>query len=207
MGSRWTARVVGVLVMVGAMAGCTENGPTTPEPSPTATLTANATGTIWTYVDLATPAVEHRDLAGAATSTAWDVAFNATGVRLNGGANGPAGVVGYCLCQNATATSAQVLAMTPDLELADFEAVRASDIPAATAAGWSNTIFDATDVVGSAGPKWYKYNLLGTNQITPTFNVYLIRRGTEVYKVQLTGYYSAAGAPRWITVRYAKLAD
>jgi hypothetical protein len=53
---------------------------------------------------------------------------------------------------------------------------------------------------------WYRYNITGTdNQIWPTFNVYLIKRGNEVYKVQLIGYYGPAGEPRILTMRYARL--
>lgn len=53
---------------------------------------------------------------------------------------------------------------------------------------------------------WYKYNVTGTdNQIWPTYNVYLVKRGTEVYKVQLTSYYGVTGAARQVTIRYARL--
>jgi hypothetical protein len=55
--------------------------------------------------------------------------------------------------------------------------------------------------------RWYRYNLTGTDhQIWPTYDVYLIRRGTEVYKVQLVSYYDATGDSRHITFRYAPLA-
>jgi hypothetical protein len=54
---------------------------------------------------------------------------------------------------------------------------------------------------------WYRYNITGTdNQIWPTYDVYLVRRGSDVYKVQLVGYYDAGGRSRQITVRYAPLA-
>ena len=54
--------------------------------------------------------------------------------------------------------------------------------------------------------RWYKYNITGTdNQIWPTFNVYLIKKGSSIYKVQLTGYYGANGAARQITLRYRKI--
>ncbi len=57
-----------------------------------------------------------------------------------------------------------------------------------------------------ASAPWYRYNITGTdNQIWPTFNVYLVRRGDAVYKVQITGYYNATGTPRQITIRSARL--
>ena len=52
---------------------------------------------------------------------------------------------------------------------------------------------------------WYEYNILGDHRISPNFNVYLVKRGSEVYKVQLISYYATDGTSRQITVRYARL--
>jgi hypothetical protein len=280
-----------------------------------------------------------------ATSAAWDVGFNATRVMLNGGAAGPGGVLGYCICQNAGASDAEIVAMTGEAELADFDAVGPADIPAdasfeseilqtavngwysgtgaaavaATDRAWllrlqdgesyaklrvtalagptaahagqvtleyalqptAEAAFEPTQTVtldasslagldlntGSTAPAegewdlslegftlklnsgvsgsgaagatpspepfaavttaavdsrayqtdgfagvfgshpWYRYNLTGENIIHPTFDVYLVKRGAEVYKVQLIDYYSPAGAPRNISFRYAALAE
>jgi hypothetical protein len=74
-------------------------------------------------------------------------------------------------------------------------------IPASVFAG------DSFGGVFASSP-WYRYNITGIdNQIWPVFNVYLIKRGTAVYKVQLTGYYAVSGAARNITIRYARLRD
>jgi hypothetical protein len=54
---------------------------------------------------------------------------------------------------------------------------------------------------------WYRYNLTGENIIHPTFDVYLVKRGDDVYKVQLINYYGAAGEPRHVTFRYARLTE
>lgn len=67
-------------------------------------------------------------------SAAWDLAFHATSMMLNGGAAGPGRVVGHCLCQNADATDVQIKGKTPVSELVKFEAVTASQIPADEAA-------------------------------------------------------------------------
>lgn len=180
------------------LAGCSEAGPTEPEVDPGASILVDASGEVWGYLDLATPdaAVTRGQ---PASSTGWDIAFNATKVILNGGANGPAGVVGLCLCQNETATNEQVLAMTVEGEAGDFEEVRAADVPAATDSRWAADVFDTK--------KWYRYNLTGNHDVSPTFEVFLVRRGSEVFKVQLTGYYGPAGETRRITVKYAKLTD
>lgn len=51
----------------------------------------------------------------------------------------------------------------------------------------------------------FLYNLAGDQRLSPTFNVYLIKVGTTVYKVQLTGYYNDTGASGYPTVRYARI--
>ena len=296
--------------------------------------------TSWQYVSLADSAIVTP--ASPRQSSAWDIAFFSTNVTLNGGEAGPGGVTGACVCQNAGATNAQYLAMTPESELADFQAVasvpggttftsdaltpafsgwttgsgtaavadpsrvflvRLSDgtsfakvhvtavtgaspsgfasvtieyavQPSATAAfgatktlvvsnanpgadlnadalsttptAWDirlegtnllvnsgvsgpgsaavadGTTSFATTTTASTQPQayrgdryagifgttpWYRYNLAGDNRITPTFDVYLIKRGAAVYKLQVINYYSASGAPRNITFRYQQIAN
>jgi len=51
----------------------------------------------------------------------------------------------------------------------------------------------------------FLYNLAGDNRLSPTFNIYLIKVGTDVYKVQVIGYYSSTGAGGHPTIRYAKI--
>ena len=53
---------------------------------------------------------------------------------------------------------------------------------------------------------WYSYNVLGDHRVSPNFNVYLVKRGEAVYKVQLVDYYGPAGETRRITVRYEQIA-
>lgn len=182
-----------------ALAACDSGGPAGPDaPEETiATLTADASAG-WAFVDLGEPA-RAVAVADPGTSAAWDIAFNATGVMLNGGGDGPGGVVGYCVCQNQAATDEQVLAMTAEGELADFTAVRAGQVPAAGDAGWSAEVFETK--------KWYRYNLTGSHQVHPTYEVYLVKRGSEVYRIQLIGYYGPAGETRRITVRYGRLSS
>jgi hypothetical protein len=306
------------------------------------TLTVDAS-TDWAYASVLDESIV--SVADPATSSEWDIGFNATRVMLNGGAAGPGGVLGHCICQNSGATDAEVIAMTAEGELPDFDAVSEADIPPETGFesevlqtaidGWyggsgagavaesgvawllrlqdgasyaklrvvsltgpteahagqvtleyavqptAEAAFEAVQTVtldasspasldlnsGSTAPAagewdlslegftirlnsgvsgtgaagatpsaepfatvttaavdsrayqvdafagvfgtnpWYRYNLTGENIIHPTFDVYLLKRGPDVYKLQLIDYYSAAGEPRNITFRYAKLTE
>jgi hypothetical protein len=124
------------------------------------------------------------DLATGAVSTAgdWDLALEGYDIRVNGGASGggQAGAV--------AATEA-------------FEAITNAAAPPATAFRG-----DSYGGVFKARP-WYRYNLTGSDhQVWPTYDVYLLKRGGTLFKVQITSYYGPAGEPRRITLRYAKLA-
>lgn len=128
------------------------------------------------YFDLGTGAVS--DAAN------WDVQFVGYDIRLNGGVSG-GGTMRAVLDEGTPwdQITAQYASFAPP------EAFRA----------------DAFGGVFASSP-WYRYNITGTdNQIWPTFNVYLVKRGSEVFKVQLVGYYSGAGVPRQITIRSARL--
>jgi len=334
-------------VLLSACSSDTTTAPTTPT-SGTITVDAAAAPA---YVALGEPA-QQVTVGTPTSSTTWDMSFLASTVTTNGGAAGPGGVSVFCMCQNASATTGQIQAMTPDNQKAMFDMVGAGDMPAmgmfqadeldpvingwytgtgaaatvtagrswilrktvgaetilakihvtditgpsattpgevtveyaiqpsagaafgpiqaatvsvsvgapayldltaggpGSAASWdvafqgweilsnggvsgSGTVKGVVDVAtdfalidaayaGTVPPQayradlfsgafamapWYRYNITGTdNQIWPVFNVYLVRRGSTVYKVQLTGYYSATGAPRNITMRYAKIA-
>jgi len=301
-------------------------------------FTVDASGS-WRYVSLSDSAIVAPTAPRA--SSAWDVAFFSTNVTLNGGQAGPGDVTGYCVCQNAGATDAQFLAMTPESELSDFSAVTAVPAGATFSAevltpamvGWytgsaaapvadparvflvrlsdgtsyakvhvtslapgaggfasvaleyavqssataafgpTATItltpaqpavdlnsgsatasltdwdirLDGTNLLVNSGVSgsgsaavadgtasfaatttavtqpqayrndrysgvfgtspWYRYNLAGDNRITPTFDVYLLKRGSAVYKLQILSYYSVSGAPRNITFRYQQIAE
>lgn len=326
-------------------AACDDTTTLEPGPDEPGVLTVDASAA-WAFVRLGSTATEVSP-SDPFTSDEWDIAFNATSVMLNGGAAGPAGVLGHCLCQNASATDAAVLAMTPESELPAFLAIGAADVPVdaddwisdaldPAIAGWYaydpiahvvtaspervwklraadgsayaklhvTAIEDATqqhpgrvtieyaiqptagepldaprtaeldasggsvyfDLVngvvstdaawdiridgydirvnggvsgtGSAGAvrvdepfdditdasdlsaghyrgdafggvfpahPWYRYDLQGNHLIWPTYNVYLLTSGAEVYKVQLIGYYNATGTARHISLRYARI--
>lgn len=196
--SWWSGRLVVAFGIVAMLVGCDES-PTAPEESPVAEHTVDAR-TEWAYVRLGTTPTTVT-VPDPTTSSDWDLGFFITGLRLNSGMNGPGDVVGYCVCQNEGATPQQIQAMTPQSELADFEAVTAADIPT-NASAWVGADEAEGGIFGQKS--WYWYDTT-EHQVWPRYDVYLIRRGTEVYKVQLIGYYGPAGEARMITFRSAKI--
>ncbi|BAH39714.1 MAG TPA: hypothetical protein DGD08_13820 [Gemmatimonas aurantiaca] len=338
-------RLLAVATTAVAVTACSTSDVTAP-PAPSAgAFTVDAT-TQWVYVSLADSAVV-TPTPSSGQSSAWDIAFNATNVMLNGGQAGPGGVMGFCVCQNASRnpTNAEWLAMTPAGEKADFDSltrtpsgatfvtdqltpaiggfyrgsgttatanpdsvyfvryadstgfakvrVTALTTPSATTpgqvtieyalAGNADAAFGTTRTAqidvstgaknfdlnsgqvstsatdwelrfdgytvrvngGASGPsksaaakitdatfaaatpastvanayradvyagifntaRYYRYNLAGDNRISPSFDVYLIRRGTRTYKLQIINYYNSTGSSRYITFRYAQLAE
>jgi hypothetical protein len=117
-------------------------------------------------------------------TSAWDLRLSGFEIRVNGGVSGTGGV------------SAVIDETTP---FAQITAQYASFAPAVAYRA------DSYGGVFVTSP-WYKYNITGTdNQIWPNFNVYLVKRGDTVYKVQIISYYSATGTPRQITVRSSRV--
>lgn len=125
------------------------------------------------------------DLLGGGNATSsntdWDIRFEGWTLRLNGGASGPGKVAAYLTDES-------------------FDEITT----AATQAQAYST--DAFAGVFAIHP-WYRYNLTGSHDISPIFDVYLVRSGNHTYKLQLIDYYDPTGKDRHITVRYARLVD
>ncbi|MEP6834210.1 MAG: HmuY family protein [Gemmatimonas sp.] len=51
----------------------------------------------------------------------------------------------------------------------------------------------------------FRYNLLNTNRLHPTFNIYLVKVGTKVYKLQVINYYNESGTSGYPTIRSARI--
>jgi hypothetical protein len=137
-----------------------------------------AVGATPVYFDLTTGAVT--------TSANWDFQFSGWTIRVNGGVSGSGTV--RTLVDTAT----------------PFDDITAAYAATAPVQAYSVDAFGGTF---KAYP-WYRYNITGTdNQIWPTYDVYLLRRGSSLLKVQLIGYYGSGGEPRQITVRYQRLAQ
>jgi len=342
---RRTLAGAGCTAALALVAACSDST-TEPPPPLTATLLTVDASQAPAFVKLGDPATQVT-IGDPTTSSDWDLSFFATSVSVNGGASGPGGVTAFCVCTNANATVAQLQAMTPENQLAAFDAVTTAPPAASFVAdalnpaisGWftgsgtsatavttrswivrrsvPNVIlakFRVTAISGatatsvgnvtveyaiqpstgaafgpvstrtinlasgpvfldlSSGPvtqsafwdvrlsgfeiringgvsgtggvgavldestpfaqitsayaasappvayrsdsfggvfvtsPWYRYNITGTdNQIWPNFNVYLVKRGDAVFKLQVTSYYGATGTSRQITVRSVRL--
>lgn len=143
----------------------------------TRTLDVAVPATGQVRVDLASGTI----LSGSETD--WDIAFEGWLLRVNGGVSG------------SGSTGA-----TPATE--PFEGI--TDVTAITASqAFKNDTFAGV----FASSPWYRYDLAGDHGISPTFDVYLVRRGSQVYKLQVTDYYGPAGESRQITIRYAPVTD
>ena len=116
------------------------------------------------------------------SATDWDLRLDGFTARVNGGVSGP-----------GKGAAAKIAGAT---------------FAAATPASTNANAFRIDAYAGVFGAnRFYKYNIGGDNRITPTFDVYLLKRGSTVYKLQVTNYYSATGQGRFITFRYAELAS
>lgn len=181
-------RLLAVIAISTLASACATSEVTAPPAQVAGTFMVDAS-TTWAYVSLADSAVV-TPVPTAAESMAWDIGFSATNVALNTAA----GVTAACLCQNASATNDQVLTMTAASEQADFDAVKA--VPA-------GVTFTADAFTAS---KYYRYNILGDHRISPTFDVYLVKRGTSVYALQVIGYYDSTNKSRQVSFRYKQIA-
>lgn len=181
-------RLLAALAITALLSACSTADVTAPPASVAGTFTVDAS-TSWAHVSLADSAVV-TPTPSAAESTGWDIGFSATNVALNS----VAGVTAACLCQNTGATNEQVLSMTAASEKADFDAV--TSVPA-------GVTFTADAFTTS---RYYRYNILGDHRISPTFDVYLVKRGTAVYALQVTGYYDATNKSRQVSFRYKQIA-
>lgn len=127
------------------------------------------------YLDLESGSVS------SSSSEGWDLFLDGYTFRVNGGVSGSGNAAAVATTQT-------------------FSQIDGSSLPPAVAY--------STDAYGGvfSGHPWYRYNLSGEDHlIWPTFDVYLVRKGDLVYKVQLINYYNDEGDPRWITFRYELL--
>lgn len=143
-------------------------------------------------VDLSSGAKVYVNLTAGTTSTsstaAWDIAMQGYTIYVNGGASGSGNVGAVSLLPSTFYASYAAITTIP---------VGANGIPSS-----AFTSDGAGGAFLSAPP--YRYD--GTShQVYPTYDVYLVKKASDVYKVQITSYYSTAGVFGNLTVRYAKL--
>ena len=186
---RSTGVIAAALIVATA---CTSDDVTAPPPPPQGSFTLDATQR-WSYVSLADSAVVS-PTPSANQSGAWDIAFFATNVTLNGGQAGPGDVTGLCICQNAGASNDQILAMTPESEQADFDAV--TSVPAGATF--------VSDVLTPAISAWFTGT--GASATADPARVFLVRLADSLSyaKVHVTGIAGAsATSPGQVTLEYA----
>jgi hypothetical protein len=150
------------------------------QPSPTAAL-----GSVQTLTVDLSAGPQRVDLdAGALTTsdTDWDLRISDFAIRVNGGVSGPG---------KGGAAS----------ESASFESITSAKI--------ADQAYRTDVYAGVFGAhRFYRYNIAGDNRISPTFDVYLLRRGNTAYKLQVLNYYNPASPTqaRYITFRYEQIA-
>jgi len=125
--------------------------------------------------------------AGAATGCGWDIRFDPASFAII--PNVACGAGTFPLDAAQTFDGITTAADAP--EYGAFLAGRSGVVPFSAA------------LADKKGP--FLYNLAGDNRLSPTFNIYLVRSGNDVYKIQLTNYYSATGASGHVTLRYAQI--
>ena len=177
-----------------ALSACSSDDTVAPRPLAAGAFTVDAR-TGFVYVNLAdSTTVTPTPTAGA--SGAWDIALFGTTVTLNGGEAGPGGVSGFCICQNSAAnlTTEQWLALTPESELADFDAV--TSVPA-------GADFE-TETLTPAITGWYAGS--GATATARTDSTYFVRfsDSSGIAKVRIASITGASAANAGVvTLEYA----
>lgn len=117
----------------------------------------------------------------------WDIAFNPAPNQLSLALNDGCNVGSYPGATSPTFANAASASDAP--QYAAFLSQLVGPIP-----------FSVTD---KGAP--FRYNLTGNDRLHPSFNTYLVKSGTKIYKLQVLDYYSNTGAPGYPTIRYARI--
>ncbi len=141
-----------------------------------------------TYVDFDTQATtpDPSALTGWDLNVQYDSAADAYRIALNGGASGRGSAQGFGPVTD------------PDAYTTGARGTAAGQVPI--------YFSDATGGIFVESP-WYGYNLTGSdNRLWPNYRVYLIKTGSEVYKLQILSYYHPqATTSAWYSIRYQKV--
>jgi len=119
----------------------------------------------------------------ASASGDWHIAFDGWRIRSNSGASGP-GQVSVTFSDN-----------TP------FDVMSATIARSVPIQAFAR---DAFAGAFSQPDRQWEY-VASSNTVYATYDIYLLRRGETVFKVQFPSYYDAQGQSRRITVRYQRL--
>ena len=126
---------------------------------------------------------------------------------------GPGEVQGPNACAwDIGATPALAIEVNADCDVGTFPLATTENFTALTTAADAPKYGGFLSAVGGAFPATvddatgaFWYNIEGGNRLWPTYNVFLVRTGQEVYKVQITSYYAADGESGFPTVRFLRL--
>lgn len=139
-----------------------------------------------TCVDLASGAVLSLTPAEAQRSLAWQLCFRRDGISVNGGAGGPRGVTAVDLdaARAASELVSELRTLTPDSELARFEAIGPPELVAAAAD------FRADGLVTAFTGRWL---VKGSTPPSPESGVWLVvgADGVSNYLVVFEGFEHA----------------
>lgn len=140
----------------------------------------------WAFVSFQGGEARSVTVSDPASSEAWNVAFYATSVMLNGGAAGPGALQGHCLCQNASVSDETLVGLTPESELSLFEGVSGTDVPTDEDA-WQS------DVLAAAIDGWWSYDVQTHTVSAAPDAVWAVRSasGDAYAKVHVTGVADA----------------
>ncbi len=164
----------------------------------------------FTFGGAATFEVRHQPSGGtlsAIDTVTADVSMGPVWIDLETGASvGPTGAWDFSLDPGAEITlNATAGAGTFPIDAAeDFSALTAADDAPEYGAFLSSTAGAfPSSFSGPEGVFWY--NIDGSMRLFPTYNVFLVRVGSEVYKVQVTDYYNSTGDSGFPTVRFEQI--
>lgn len=187
---------------------------TTPEPTPTPAPSApeqgavsgpHSTGSVsepsFVYYDLDTKAVIELTIEQAATNSVWDIAFKRSSIYLNQHSENT--VKAYATGNNSdffnadgSVIAASFIAANADTELADYLAVKTSDIPT------DDTQF-VGDVTSSILEGFYDYNVT-THVVTAAQSHYFIANSDNAFtKFRATDIVTAGRGIAKITLQTA----
>lgn len=192
--TRRAVRAFALALLIPAIACESDSsGPKNPDEPGVVELDASS-NTTFTYFRLSDGAIV--SVANPTDSDEWDIAVRRFAAKLNGGVAGSKGVVGYNLENNATATDAQVLAFTPESQLAAFEAVGASDVP-------QEADFEE-EGLGPDASTWFRFDPVSGGLVANPTAAWKIRRsgGTSYGLIRVKRIVASATTLDSVTFEY-----
>ncbi|HRP08372.1 MAG TPA: HmuY family protein [Gemmatimonadales bacterium] len=131
------------------------------------------------------------------SATPWQLGVQRYALRLNHG------ITAALLVDNTLLVAGNPLFMLSAEAQQRFDSVTEADIPPPERFG---SRLPSSVAVEDSPPFVYGVDPSNPHAVSPTFNIYLVKDGDAVYKVQFLSYYHpVTGAARMITIRFARL--